>query len=197
MDFLDPTKFPALVAALAPGFLIMFVRRQFAVGKPPSFQDRAVTYVAISAVYFAVAVPLFQYLQNQHRLLTQAADFFKFFGLPVAIGLGMALLMTRRTLDRVWQWFGLKPIHHIPSAWDYVFGKLQEASWVIVTLKDGSQVAGKYDAGSFASSDCDERDLYISDVWEVSNDGVWSRPATAKGILLCGVDIRIVEIFNV
>lgn len=196
MSILDVEKLPELIAALAPGFLIMFVRRQFAVGKPPSFQDRAVTYVAISAVYFAVAVPLFQYLQDQHQLLPQAADFFKFFGLPVAIGLGMALLMTRRTLDRLWQWIGLKPIHHIPSAWDYVFGKLQETSWVIIILKDGSQVAGRYDADSFASSDCDERDLYISDVWEVSDEGVWSKPKTAKGILLCGADICTVEIFR-
>lgn len=195
MDFLDPAKFPALIAALAPGFLIMFVRRQFLVGKPPSLQDRAVTYLAISAVYFAVSIPTFAYLEANCRLLPQAGDFIEYFALPIVVGFILALVTTHRGLDRAWQLIGLQPIHHIPSAWDYMFGNLRVESWVIVTLNDGSSVAGKYDRGSFASSDGGERDLLISQVWEV-DDGVWSEPPTPKSILLCGRDIRTVEVFK-
>lgn len=196
MDFLDPTKLTTFVSALAPGFLIMFVRSQFNAGKPPNFQDRAVTYAAISSIYFAISIPLFAYLRDQHRLLPLASQFFEYFVLPIGVGLILALLTTRRTFDRWWQRIGLQPIHHIPSAWDYLFGGLTEASWIIVTLKDGGSVAGKYGAGSFASSDGGERDLYISEVWDVSEQGDWAKPTSPKGVLLCGRDIRSVEIFN-
>lgn len=50
-------------------------------------------------------------------------------------------------------------IHPVPTAWDYYFSK-QEEAWIIVTLKNGKTIYGKFSEHSFASSDAEERDLY-------------------------------------
>ncbi len=53
--------------------------------------------------------------------------------------------------------------HNIPSAWDHLFSGITPR-WVIVTLKSGGRIHGFFGPDSFASSDPDERDLFISHV---------------------------------
>lgn len=49
-------------------------------------------------------------------------------------------------------------IHPVPTAWDYYFSK-QEESWIIVTLKNGKTIYGKFSDHSFASSDAEDRNV--------------------------------------
>lgn len=197
MDFPDVDKLHPLVLALAPGFLIMFVRQNFMGGKRPSFQDRAATYIAISAIYFALSIPLFGFARSQLRLLPEASDALEYLVVPLLVGIALAWFGTKRILDPVWQKIGLQPRHHDPTAWDHLFGRLSDGVCIVVTRTNGSQIAGKYEGMSFASTEDGERDLLIDEVYEICPEtGVWSLPQARKSILLCGRDIQCVEVFK-
>lgn len=58
MDGLDAENIKALLSALAPGLIILAIRQQFIAGSEPSFQDRALAYAGVSALYYAVTNPM-------------------------------------------------------------------------------------------------------------------------------------------
>jgi hypothetical protein len=90
---------------------------------------------------------------------------------------------------------GLGLAHPTAAAWDYAFGNIRTGTFVLITLNDGSEVAGLIGASSFASSSREERDLLLEQVWSIDAQGKWNQATPARSILLCGKDIRHVEIF--
>ena len=54
--------------------------------------------------------------------------------------------------------------------WDYVFSRRQ-AYWVIVHLRDGRKIGGRFDRKSFASSYPADEQIYIEEVWRLDEDG--------------------------
>jgi hypothetical protein len=90
----------------------------------------------------------------------------------------------------------LRTTHHIPAAWDYAFSQIVKGTFVLARLADGTRYAGIMGKGSFASSATAERDLYIEEVWVIKKDGPWTPMEPKRSVLLCGKDIKWVEIFN-
>lgn len=89
-----------------------------------------------------------------------------------------------------------KIIHPIPKPWDYVFGK-RESYWMIVHLKDGRKIGGRYDTNSFASSYPAEEQVYIEEVWIIDNDGRFKEKVErSKGIIISKEDISVLEFFE-
>ncbi len=62
-----------------------------------------------------------------------------------------------------------------------------------MTLTDGAIVAGIFGKHSFASTDPAERDIYIQELMDVGDDGLWAYRAEPTGILLLAKEIRYVE----
>ena len=82
-------------------------------------------------------------------------------------------------------------------AWDYVLSK-GDPYWVIVTLKDGGEVAGFYGKKSFASSSPESQDIYLEERWEMNGDGGLERLRTdSGGVLVAANQIRSIEFFRV
>ena len=84
-------------------------------------------------------------------------------------------------------------IHPVPTAWDYCFSNQQE-SFVIVTLTDGTQLFGWFSSNSFASSDADERDLFIEKGYKVGKDGKWFLDKESAGIYIPKDKIKFIEL---
>ena len=79
---------------------------------------------------------------------------------------------------------------------DYVFSQ-RKPYWVIVTLKDGKKIAGRYDAASFASSIPHPEQLFLQENWELNSDGGFERARVeTAGIIILATDIETVELFN-
>ncbi len=195
MEFPSADDLKGLIAALAPGLIILGIRQAFMAGARPDLKDRVISYAAVSAIYYAVANPAFALFRDRFGLLVWPSDALEYVGLPLLIGGLVALATAQDWASGLWRLVGIQPVHHVPTAWDYLFSRLPDETYILVTLSDGSQVAGLYGEGSFASSNDGERDLLISDVWEVTH-GKWTRSETPKSILLCGRDIRTVELFH-
>jgi hypothetical protein len=194
MESLDAEKLKTLLSVLAPGLLILWVRQWFVAGPNPPFQERVVAYAGVSTVYYAVSVPLFAVLDAQLRWPTWTSNAFEYVLLPVALGALLAVSAAQDLVGNLIRKTGASPNHHTPAAWDYAFSRLRGQTYLIVTLNDGSRVYGHYGQKSFASSSTVERDLLIEEVWDVSDKGVWTKPADSRSILLCGKDIRAIEL---
>jgi hypothetical protein len=195
MDLPTAAALKDLIAALAPGLIILGIRQRFVAGPNPPLQERAIAYAAVSALYYAIFNPAIAFVATQFRLTDWTASALEYVIVPVVIGAVVGIATSRDWSTSWWAKLRIQPVHHVPTAWDYAFSRLQQGAYILVTLSDGSTVAGRYAFGSFASSSREERDLLIGDVWEVV-DGHWTRPPTPKSILLCGRDIRTVELFR-
>ena len=55
----DPKNVPALLALLAPGFIILWFRTRVAEGTTPEFKQQLLYFALVSAAYYAVATTVF------------------------------------------------------------------------------------------------------------------------------------------
>lgn len=94
----------------------------------------------------------------------------------------------RKVLDAL----KIRNMHPVPTAWDYIFSK-QEPSWVIVTLIDNRLIMGLYSKNSFASSDSEERDIYIEKIFDVDENNQWIENIRNKGILISKDQVKTIE----
>ena len=86
--------------------------------------------------------------------------------------------------------------HPTKRPWDYVFAQ-RKPYWAIVTLKDGTKIAGRYDSCSFASSAPAGEQIYLEENWVINADGGFERPREdTAGILVLSSEIVSVEFFK-
>ena len=84
-------------------------------------------------------------------------------------------------------------INPIPTAWDYCFSK-QESSWLIITTTDDKTILGLYADSSFASSEQEERDIYIERIYDKNDeDDVWIENERSNGIYISKDMIKTIE----
>jgi len=77
--------------------------------------------------------------------------------------------------------------------WDYVFSK-REAMWVVIHLKDGEVLKGKYASKSFASVYPSERQIYLEEVWVEKNGKSFGRKVKrTKGVIVSQDEIKYIK----
>ncbi|MEK5060517.1 hypothetical protein BK126_04605 [Paenibacillus sp. FSL H7-0326] len=109
--------------------------------------------------------------------------------LPYLMGAFLGIATSKDWLRKLFLYLRLNPVHAVPTAWDYVMVK---GAYVIITLKDGRVVFGKYSGGSFASSVPEERDVYIEEQYSVEGD-VWTLLDRSQGIWISKDQIQFIE----
>jgi hypothetical protein len=116
---------------------------------------------------------------------------------PLLLGALLGTATRRGWFAGALRWLGADARHPSPTAWDYLFGQLDEGSGVglLVTLKDGNQVAGFYGPRSLAADRPADGDLYLERTYRVEN-GRWTRVETSRGIYLSGASIAHIEVFS-
>ncbi|MNG13617.1 hypothetical protein D3C84_973050 [compost metagenome] len=98
-----------------------------------------------------------------------------------------------------WKWLrthekfkGSAP-HPTPKPWDFVF-KQAKPFWIIVYLKNGNKVGGRFAGNSFASSFPAEEQIYLEEAWIISESGVLDRPVKkSAGVLVMASEISYME----
>ena len=182
-----------LLGFLAPGLIILFIRSQFTTGRIPSQAEASLAYLAISVIYYAIALPLIEAIQSAHLMgyAKAAAWFGLVFVGPAIAGVILGIDVQRGYFFRFLQRLGLHPVHAIPTAWDWKFGQ-RTGQWVLVTLKNGTQFAGLCDGDSFISSDSKERDIYIGKIYDIGDDNVWT-PSENRSLFIASGEISTIE----
>lgn len=194
MDIWEADKLVLFIAFVVPGFVslktyeVLFPRPQ------RNTADQLIDAIAYSSVNYALlAVPIFWVEQSGARSSHPVwyALFYVFALLVAPVVWAYALRQLRMT--RYLQ--GYMP-HPIAKPWDYVFSRRGEY-WIIVTMKDGHQIAGLYGDQSFSSSSPASEQLYLQETWVLNSDGGLERPrADTAGIMILSQDILAVEFFH-
>lgn len=87
-------------------------------------------------------------------------------------------------------------VHPTPKAWDSRFGGARPC-WILVHLKDGALVGGKYATRSFVSSYPRPEDLYLEEVWRVDAEGKFREAIPqSEGLWVPGRSVQFLEFFE-
>lgn len=189
------SQITSVVALLAPGLIILVIRNRFKGGPIGTLQDQLLAYAVASGAYYAAAFPIF-HVQSGFVLPVWAWQLSQYFLLPCVVGVLIAFFDQSEAFYDLCRRAGLRPTHHMPAAWDYAFSRIVKGTYVLVKLQNGTLYAGLMGKHSFASTATGERDLYLEQVWSIEAGGPWKILEPRRGVLLCGRDIRWVEIFE-
>lgn len=179
-----------------PGYVFSVFRGHFILGRKMEGAEFYVRLLTLSAVNFALTGwPIYLGIAAgvgpELRAVLWALVILV---LPAAFGLISGAWTKKEWLKRLYGIFGLNPIHHVPTSWDYAFSR-SPGQFVLVVLKDGTQYGGWWASRSFASSVAEERDLLIEQVYRVpEGDGEWV--AVGRSVLIAAGEIRTVEFIN-
>ena len=190
-DIPTASEITRLTGLLAPGIVILWVRGRFRDPSPPKLADKMTSYAVVSIAYNAASYPLF-HAHGWVELPTWLWQLMLYFIVPLIVGVGLVFFDQSERFYEFTQRIGLRPVHHTPTAWDYTF-RTREPSFALIHLTDGSEVAGAWIEGSFASSTSGDRDVFIAQMWKVEGDGSWAVVDPPRSILICGGTIRMVE----
>jgi hypothetical protein len=118
---------------------------------------------------------------------------FVFLVSPILLGIATAKLRQGTLISKLMTRVGLSAIRPNPTAWDECFVRGQPAM-ILVTMKDGFTVAGKFANRSAASSDPSDRDLFIEEVWRTGEgDAPWTAVPDSGGIWIRGDQIQHIQ----
>jgi len=190
IDIPTSSEITKLTGLLAPGILILWVRSRFLDTLPPKIADSMTSYAIVSIAYSAISYPIF-HADIGISLPLWAWQSLLYFVAPLLTGIALVFFDHSDKFYAFADRVGLRPVHHTPTAWDFAFKK-REASYVLIHLHDGSEVAGAWIKGSFASSTTGDRDIFIRQMWKVRPGG-WEPIDPPRSILICGGTIQMIE----
>lgn len=203
MDYFAPSNIFTLffiLAFLVPGFIWDYTISFFI---PQSIKEERKTfirYIALSSLNIALCSWLIYLLLSndffrKDTLNSALAWLFILLINPVVCGSIIGLLSKKGLIRNVLQKFGLGILHYCPTAWDYKFSNIEDSEWVIVTLNNGTTIYGLYGSKSFSSAEPEERDLYLQEIYTISEGGEWIKDKKSDGILLKGNQISHIEFY--
>ena len=176
-----------------PGFITLSVRSQFVTGRRRSHSEDLLSYFTVSLIYYALSFPFVGVaLSLDDSFYSKMLAWFAliFVG-PAVLGFILGINVQTDWVRRALRRCGLNPVHVIPAAWDWKFGRMAN-EWVLVTLKDGTRFAGFCGEDSFISSDPHERDIYIQWVYDIDPENNWSSRGDS-GVLIASGEVRTIE----
>jgi hypothetical protein len=195
MDLWNTGKLILFVAFVIPGFLMLKTSAVLGLQAQGDSTKQIVDAVAYSCINYALlAWPIFA-VESSDWKTTKPLLYGAFYA--------TAILVTPVAWALLWRHFRTTQAvqkalpHPAEKPWDFVF-RQRQAYWMLITFKDGKQVAGRYDSRSFASAAPSPEQLFLQEAWVVSEDGGFERPRTdSAGILVLGSEVRTVELFNI
>ena len=199
MKLESPSDLYLILAVLVPGFIYNGVLAHFI----PLHQNSEKALVLLrlltaTAFNYALCSPIIYLLATNawfpRRALLQGITWFIIiFLVPVLLGLGRATIIQQDRGRWFYRLVRLRPINPIPTGWDWIFSRT-EPCYVLVTLTDGTDIAGYFGHKSMASSDPGRKDLYIEKVYKVpTDDEPWIEAEGTLGMHIDGAQISHIE----
>ncbi|KAF0145294.1 MAG: hypothetical protein FD156_1125 [Nitrospirae bacterium] len=194
MNIFEIDKLKLFLVFFVPGFISMKIYGLLLPGERRDFSKDTFEAIAYSAFNFAALSWLISLIHlnsfyTNHKAWYFVSIFIIMFVFPVIWPILFVKIST-------WNFVAKHIIHPIQKPWDYIFGK-KEAYWIIVHLKNGKRIGGKYDTKSFTSSFPAKEQIYLEQVWKLDEKGGFLKPIDrSEGIIILGDDIVSVELFH-
>ncbi len=194
MDIWSIDKIVLFLIFFLPGFISLKIYDLLVPSERRDFSQSLFEAVAFSALNFAALSWIVILIHSGNFYAEHRISYFSLLLLIIFLAPILWPIVFLRLLS--WPPIAKYVVSPIQKPWDYVFGKRQ-AFWVIVHLKDGRKVGGKYDRNSFASSNPAEEQIYVEELWELGEQGNFIKPVErSKGMVILGKEILAVEFFE-
>jgi len=185
------------VGFVVPGFVWMSALSILVPRRAVPSEVRFLGYLALSCInnglWLGALVLIFKTGHFDQEPVWSA---FYLFGIiflsPALLGLVTGYFYQERFVSRFLGWLGFRTIDSTPTAWDWHFSRAKPY-WVVVTLKNGSEVYGLFGSRSFAGDDPARRDLYVEAVFEPVESGEWAPVEDSGGMLISPDEIAVIE----
>ena len=195
MDIWNIDKLVLFIAFVIPGFLILKANAVLGLEPAADSSKQIVDAVAYSCVNYALLCLPILTVESSTLKKVNLEGYLIFYGFVILVAPLLWAVLWRWL--RTTQFFQRVLPHPTTKPWDYVF-RQRRRYWILITFKDGKQVAGRYDSRSFSSASPALDQIYLEQTWVVNADGGFERQReNSAGILVLGSEIRTIEFFNV
>jgi Family of unknown function (DUF6338) len=187
-----------IVAVFVPGFVFDAVLSKFVPRHSSTLRELVLLRLLTATAFnYAVCSPVI-YLLVTGALFANSPWWqgltwsVVIFVVPIVLALIVAKASQKGFLALVARKLRLRSINPIPTGWDWIFSRTAPC-YLLVTLRDGAEVAGYFGGQSMASSDRDRKDLYLERVFVVPARGPWRPIEPPSGIYIEGSQIAFIE----
>lgn len=194
VEILNVDKLLLFIIFFIPGFISIKVYDLLIPGERRNFSDAFFQVIAYSVFNFVILSWLIYIVYATNIVKTNKPLFivlasFIIFIFPIFLPI---IFIRISKLEFIARYI----IHPIQKPWDYVFGK-RKGYWVIVHLKDGRRIGGRFDIESFASSYPAEEQIYLQEVWELNEKGGFENSVErTRGIIILKDEMSLIEFFE-
>lgn len=187
------------VMFLVPGFIIDEIVATLMPMKIYSEGARTLKYIGYSVFNLSVWIWLFYLVKV--NVDNSSVGYWVLLVLCLLVtslisGVIIGLIRKFELLRKMFARFNINIIHPVPTAWDYKFSEIQTEKWVIVTLENDKHVYGKFGYESLASSEKDERDIFLEEIYTLDEEEKWVKKERTDGIWIKASNIKIIEFIN-
>lgn len=194
MGILQFDNFSSFLFFIIPRFISLKVYDLFVPNERRDFSKSIVEVIAYSSFNLIILLTVVDELNTYNFDINNSilSHFFLLIGFIV-----MPILWACTYLKIInWKIISNRIIHPTHRPWDLKFSD-GEPAWIIVHLKDGRLIGGKYQKNSYASSYPAEEQIYLEQVWRLDEDGKFIEAVErSKGIILLKSEISAVEFFE-
>jgi hypothetical protein len=194
MDVWNVDKLALFIVFFLPGFISIKVYDLLVPGETRDFSKslfEAIGYSTLNfaALFWLIAIILTGNFYHEHFNLFSLSVVVIMVAVPACWPFVFLRLST-------WRPIGKHFVHPIQKPWDYVFGK-HDPFWIIVHLKNGEKIGGRFGLKSFASSNPADEQIYLEEVWLLDKADRFLNPVeNSRGIIIMNDEIRAVELFE-
>ena len=194
MDIWESDKAILFIILFLPGFISLKVYDLVIAGEKRDFTKsigESIVYSVLnfSALSWLIILVVNGTIYNFSQILQWISIIFIFIIMP-AIWPFIFINLSRLN---IFKQYLLDPIN---QPWDKFFDKRQ-AQWIVIHLRNGKTIRGKYSKKSSASSYPNERQIYIEELWGAGeNGGFGHKIDRTNGVLLFESEILYIEFYK-
>ena len=194
MNPFDSDTIRLILIFFVPGFVSMKVYDLYVPSERRDFSKSLMEAVSFSCInfailYWAIVTIHSNNFPSEHPLWYYLSSVAILFGAPIVWPILYSWIMRLG-------FFAKRTINPIPKPWDYFFSK-RESFWLIIHLKDGRRIGGRYDTGSFASSYPADEQIYLEEVWRLNRKGRFmEKVPSSRGLIISRQDYEAIEFFE-
>ncbi|OAI30543.1 hypothetical protein A1351_08560 [Methylosinus sp. R-45379] len=119
--------------------------------------------------------------------------------IPAFVGFGFGILESSDAVGYMLRSVGIRLPSPHATAWETLFRELTPGSVLLVGLKDGSHVYGRWiggKGGSASSTDAKTLDLFLGEIGVVDTDGQYVPQKPQRGAYIAASEIRVIEVVS-
>lgn len=184
---------------LIPGYIISEIVRHFLPDREHNEFEKTIRCLGYSIFELALWYWLFSMIMQKYSNSTYRYWLFLILtviGTSLVTGIIIGLIRKGQLFRKALSFFGVHTDHPVPTGWDYKFSKSETEKWVCICLDNETYIRGKFGVNSLASSEKDNRDIYLEEVYLRNEEGTWHKEERTDGIWISAGSIKWINFYK-